>query len=218
MPVLFQISAPCSSVKPLLPVHQYHIVTPAAAGHFSATYQNSGPPFMDNCSLNKIVDYLLTIFNVTCTNILDTVAPFKQTKRPRPKSDPWLNNDTRALRRSCRKAERKWKKDKLQISFTMLRDPLFLYQDAVRKAKTKYLSDIITKHSYGSRVLFNTIYSVVNPPSTTHLLGSPVTCENFLRFFVGKVDIIRSHITPPPMIPLFPSSLQLCLIISSRFP
>lgn len=78
--VLFQISAPCSSVKPLLPVRQYRIVTPATMGHFSAAYQNSGPTFMDNCSLNQNVDYLPTMFNVTCTNNLDMVAPLKKTK------------------------------------------------------------------------------------------------------------------------------------------
>lgn len=95
-------------------------------------------------------------------------------------------------------------KDKLQISFDILREALFLYQDAVRIAKTKYLSDIISNHSNRSRVLFNTINSVINPPPTTHLQGSSATCENFLSFFVDKVATIRSQISPPAYDPSVP--------------
>lgn len=71
-----------------------------------------------------------------------------------------------------------------------------------------YLSDIISKHSYSPCILFNTNHSVINPPSTSQLLGSLGTCENFLRFFVDKVDTIRSYFIPPPYdpsVPLFSS-------------
>lgn len=110
MPVLFKISVPYSLVKPPLPVRQYRIITPVTAEQFSAAYQNSGLPIMDNCSFKQNVDHLLTMFNVTCTNVLDMAAPFRKTKRSGPKTDPWLNKDTRAIRRTCRKTERKWKK------------------------------------------------------------------------------------------------------------
>lgn len=110
MPVLFKISVPYSLVKPPLPVRQYRIITPVTAEQFSAAYQNSGLPIMDNFSVKQNVDHLLTMFNVTCTNVLDMAAPFRKTKRSRPKTDPWLNKDTRAIRRTCRKTERKWKK------------------------------------------------------------------------------------------------------------
>lgn len=97
MPVLFKISVPYSLVKPPLPVRQYRIITPVTAEQFSAAYQNSGLPIMDNCSFKQNVDHLLTMFNVTCTNVLDMAAPFRKTKRSRPKTDPWLNKDTRAI-------------------------------------------------------------------------------------------------------------------------
>ena len=64
-------------------------------------------------------------------------------KRPKPKGLPWVNDATRALRRVCRKAERKWKHDKLQISFEILRDTRLNYQEAVKAARTKHFSDLI---------------------------------------------------------------------------
>lgn len=77
MPVIIQISVPCPPVKPLLPAHEFCIITPATAGHFSAVYQNIGVPSLDNCSLKPHADHLLTLFNTTCSNVLDIVAPFK---------------------------------------------------------------------------------------------------------------------------------------------
>ncbi len=54
---------------------------------------------------------LTVLFNETCTNILDLLAPLKP-KVLKSSSHPWFNHHTRALRRECRKAERKWKSDR----------------------------------------------------------------------------------------------------------
>ncbi len=40
------------------------------------------------------------------STILDTIAPLK-VKRVNPKVEPWFNDTTRALRQTCRRAERK---------------------------------------------------------------------------------------------------------------
>ncbi len=58
-------------------------------------------------------------------------------------SELWLNDTTRSLRRACRVAERKWKKDKLKISLEMMQDALYEYQRAVKSAKTNYFSDVV---------------------------------------------------------------------------
>ncbi len=52
--------------------------------------------------------------NQPCKDVLDIVAPLK-TKQRKVRSDPWLNDEIRSLRQICRQAERKWKKNKLQI-------------------------------------------------------------------------------------------------------
>ena len=59
-----------------------------------------------NCdSLNQLTDNL----NRTLLTTLDTVAPLKTRKRTRIKSAPWFSDDTRSLKQTCRKHERKWR-------------------------------------------------------------------------------------------------------------
>ncbi len=69
-------------------------------------------------------------FLSTCLNILDTVAPLKA-RRPQPKSEPWLNDSTRAARQERRRAERKWKKDKLHVSYEILKVSWSKYKETV---------------------------------------------------------------------------------------
>jgi len=68
-------------------------------------------------------DELLSSSMLTSTNILDSIAPIKA-RRIKPKLEPWLNDATRALRRLCRPAERKWKKNKLQVFSWHLQGPV----------------------------------------------------------------------------------------------
>lgn len=64
---------------------------------------------------------ILTLsFLSTCAGSLDTVAPLK-VRCPRPKTEPWLKDTTRAARRVCRRAGRRWKKDKLHICQQILK-------------------------------------------------------------------------------------------------
>ena len=138
---------------------------------------------------------LTSLFYTTCSSILDSIAPLKW-KRPKPKGLPWLNDATRALRRVCRKAERKWKHDKLQISFEILRDTRLNYQDAVKVARTKYFSDLISNNSHNPKILFRSINSVIRPAPSPTLDMSPTKCEEFLKYFISKVEDIRMNISP----------------------
>ncbi len=69
-----------------------------------------------------------------CSCVLDSVAPLKVLK-PKRRSEPWLNSNVRVLRQECRKAERKWKKDKLQVSYEILKNALSAYHHSVKNAK-----------------------------------------------------------------------------------
>ncbi len=69
------------------------------------------------------VDELTNSFNSTCLEILNVVAPLKS-KKTKPKNQPWFNHNIKVLRKDCRRAERRWKKDKLQISYQLLQSSL----------------------------------------------------------------------------------------------
>lgn len=57
-------------------------------------------------------------FNYVCAEKFDSVVPLKQVCR-KSKSASRYNEHVKSLRRQCRRFERKWKKDKLQISVTL---------------------------------------------------------------------------------------------------
>ena len=78
------------------------------------------------------------------------------------------------------------------MSLEMLRDCLTDYQRAVREAKSQYLSNIISSSSHCPKVLFDTINTVVNPCTSAVTDVSIATCENFLLYFIDKVDAVRT--------------------------
>ncbi len=94
---------------------------------------------------------MLNSFLIICLEILDNVAPFKM-RCHKVKNQPWLNEVTRNMRRVCRHAERKWIKDKLQVSYDICRESLSNYQKAVKAAISSYFSRIISHNSNNPKV------------------------------------------------------------------
>lgn len=163
--------------------------------------------------LDTDVEELCSGFYSSCKTALDTVAPVK-TRLSKPAPEPWLNDVTRAARRECRKAERKWKKDKLQVSFQMLRDSWRFYQKTVKAAKNKHFSDIIQSNCNNPRVLFKTVNSVINAPQPVCAISSEV-CEKFLHFFIDKVEMTRALICPHSVDPsILPVTCSSCFLLA----
>lgn len=71
------------------------------------------PSLCNFCNISA--EEITSLFNSTCRDILDLIAPFT-TRRPQSVTEPWLNDTTHTLRRTCRWVERKWKKDRLHVS------------------------------------------------------------------------------------------------------
>ncbi len=114
----------------------------------------------NKCELSA--EELFSEFNCACVNVLNTVAPVK-TLKSKPRVDPWIDDNIRSLRQSCRRAEHRWKKDKLQVSFEILRDSLLKYQKALRAARSSYFKKFITKNYHRPRTLFTVFNAVINP-------------------------------------------------------
>lgn len=151
------------------------------------------------------------LFNITCCDILDSVAPFR-TKHIRPRPGPWLYDSTHALRRACRCAERKWKKDRLQVSLGILRECLAEYQRAIKAAKTQYMSELVSTNCRGPQVLFKALNSLiqVHPIITACIRPSTLLRENFLKFSTDKISALRSVPTSVVMDPSAPPYMHSC--------
>ncbi len=186
-----------SDSTPKLPPSYSHVISSSTASQFTEAFLSSTPRPSDvPPSSPLLTEKLVAQLNSTCVNILDSIAPLKL-RKPKNKTHSWLNNDNiRALRQLCRKAERKWKKDKLQISFQILRNHLHKLQEAVKSARSLYFSNLFSNSSHNPKILFNTINSVICPPPNTTLDPSPAKCMEFSTFFINKVEAIRHNFNP----------------------
>ncbi len=118
MPVLFDIALACNTVETRAAIRPCRIINPSTAVKFTSV-------FSQNCAIPQSIcndsEALSSWLHSTCQTVMDTVAPLK-IRQPKTKFEPWLNDTVRAVRRECCRAERKWKKDKLRVSFQILRD------------------------------------------------------------------------------------------------
>lgn len=103
-----------------------------------------------------------------------------------------MNSSIQVFRQACRQAERKWKKDKLQVSYGIFLQYLKAYQVTVKKAKANYFSELINSQANRPKVLFKAIYTFLNPANT---VDTSLTCDEFSDYFIRKSDLIRSSIT-----------------------
>ncbi len=88
----------------------------------ACTHSNNQKP-------NVSTDNLPNNFHSTCKVVLDTTAPAKIRKVKPTRSAPWLNNNTRELKRKCRQAEWKWNSDRtnVQLSKSRKRSQVLLF-------------------------------------------------------------------------------------------
>nr|XP_054590056.1 uncharacterized protein LOC129154141 [Nothobranchius furzeri] len=132
-------------------------------------------------------------------------TPVRTRSVPAVNPSPWFNDNLRSLKRQCRKIEHLWKKTHLHVHLLHLKDLLTSYNSAVRDARVSYFSNLVSQSKGNPKVLFNTISSIVSPASPTASIHSVTDCENFLSFFVDKVNKVRSSISPSALSPPLPT-------------
>ncbi len=194
MPVIFNVIMPCKPALAQSGVFCSRLITTSTAVEFSEMYNSSSFVNVIECPSPSLgPDELLILFNSVFSNILDVVAPYK-VRKPKLNPTPWFNNYTCALRQECRKAERKWRKDKLQVSLQFMRQYFSDYQTAVRTARQNYFSKVIAQNYNAPAALFSTINRLLNPAGCSNLTPSLEVCEMFQTFFVEKVENIRTSL------------------------
>ena len=189
--VIFQTLLPCPAPKPLSSSYS-RVFNVNSASRFQQAFLAA--PSISSQSQHS-VDDLVGYFNSISTNILNKIAPFK-TKYQKPNALHWLNDHTREIKQQCRRAERRWHKDKLDSSLNILRNCMATYQNAVKEARNLYFSKLISSQSHNPRVLFQTIDSAIGPPPSQPLEASPEKCEELLNHFITKIAVIRQQIIP----------------------
>lgn len=153
----FEVLLSTRRPRPVAPLQYRRIITPSTPADFAAAFSASEFQSTGDQDPTVCPEAFLASLNSTCARIMDSVAPFR-TRRAGNITVPWQTDTTRALRRSCRRAERKWKKDGLLTLLHILRSSLRAYQEAAKKAKTQYLAKNIANNSRNPRILFKMIH------------------------------------------------------------
>lgn len=197
VPILFTVAIPSPPAINCTPVFRARTITQQTPSLFSDVF-NVATIVPLETTPDANVEELFSAFHQICTFALDSVAPLR-TKAKRQRSEPWLNAATRSLRRALRRAERKWKKDKLQVSFQILQASLTAYQEGVKLAKALYFSNLVTMNHHKPQVLFNVFNSLVNPCTLAPVVPSLALCTSFQQFFINKIETLRAaHSFTPP--------------------
>ncbi|XP_030601343.1 uncharacterized protein LOC115791283 [Archocentrus centrarchus] len=187
-----------------------------SADKFTAAFNH------EEVSTSNDVNLLVDSFNHQCLSILDRIAPFKMRKATFNRSSPWMDDSIRFLKRSCWKVERLWKSTKLQVHLIHLKELIFSFNNMVKDARAAYFSRLISNSRRNPKTLFDTIKQIVTPASPTSPIQSNEDCENFLSFFIGKVNNIRANINPSvsssALLPTRPSIFKLFTNIIKRPP
>ncbi len=104
------------------------------------------------------VDYLLNSYTSSVLKVLDTIAPVKVRMVKSRQKVPWRKDySVRAQKRECRRAERKWRKSKLQVHYEIYKEKLCVFNQTVRRTRESYFSETIKNCSNNSHVLFATV-------------------------------------------------------------
>lgn len=157
-------------------IFRSRIINSHTASKFSSAFISSS----ENVLHTSLTDEMLVRFNGVCRTTLDAIAPLKTRLKPAVKMSPWINDNIRSLKRDCRKIERQWKSTKLQVYYLQMKESLSSYNLAIKDARAKYFSNLITVNQHNPRFLFNTIDRLVNPAPGGASASSPGDCEKFL--------------------------------------
>ena len=112
------------------------------------------------------------------------------------------------LKQTCRRAERKWRKTKLENDLKSYKVLLKEYNNSIKISRQLYFSNIISENQNNSKVLFGIIDKVVNPPrQIPDDFNSAEKCNDLAIHFKNKTSMIRNNIVA--------SSATTCILSSS---
>uniref|UniRef100_A0A3Q3FJ67 Reverse transcriptase domain-containing protein n=1 Tax=Kryptolebias marmoratus TaxID=37003 RepID=A0A3Q3FJ67_KRYMA len=178
-----------SEPRPVFTEVKRRIITEATAMLFCDKFD---PSLLNNLTET---DCFVNGFNSQCADILDQVAPVKARKTLQESFCPWINDEIKSLRRTCRQTERLWKSTKLEVHRLHLKDLILFINRRIEEARASYFKCLIASNKGNPKVFFDTISSLVSP-----IAGNPhnstISCGEFLDFFIDKVKVIKDSLPP----------------------
>ena len=91
--------------------------------------------------------------------------------------------------------ERTWRRSRTHLDHSRYKHQCHLCNRMMTKAKSKYLTDVISENSDNTRRLWNSINNILHripPPALPEFISVKSLCDHFSRYFVDKIETIRS--------------------------
>ncbi len=119
------------------------------------------------------VDLLLDSFNSKVKNVIDDIALIKVSKKTDRQKSFWRKSTAvQNMKRQCRKAERMWRKTKLEIHYSIYKDSLHAFNVKLATARETFFSNLINSNLNNTHTLFATVERLTNPQ-----VRFPVKCS-----------------------------------------
>ncbi len=137
-------------------------------------------------------------------------------KNGRQKSPSKIRNWTadQSMRRQCRRAERKWRKTKLEIHYSINEDSLHAFNVELATARQTFFSNLINYNSLNNtHTLFAIVERLTNPPQVRF----PVKCSQTANAMSFITSFLRSSITSERRL-AYPQVIQRSHKIRPQFP
>ncbi len=134
--------------------------------------ENTSALFMKAISLTPSisadsVDLLLDSFNSKVENVIDDISPVKVCKKNGRQKSPWRKSTAvQSMKRQCRKAERMWRKTKLEIHYSIYKDSLHAFNVKLATARRTFFSNLINRNLNNTHTLFATVERLTKPPKS----------------------------------------------------
>ncbi len=131
--------------------------------------KNTSVLFMEAISLTPSISadsfyLLLDSFNSKVKNVIDDIAPVKVCKKNGRQKSPWRKSTAvQSMKRRCRKAERMWRKTKLELHYSIYKDSLHAFNVELATARQTFFSNHINSNLNNTRNLFATVERLTNP-------------------------------------------------------
>ncbi len=136
------------------------------------------------------VDLLLDSFNSKVENVIDDICPMKVCKKNSRHKSCWRKSTAvQSMKRQCRKAERMWRKTKLDIHYSSYKDSFHAFNVELATVRQTFFKNLINSHLNNTRNLFATVERLTNPQFRFPVKCSPTAnatslLPSFLRIII----------------------------------
>lgn len=144
------------------------------------------------------VDELTNRYNNVLSELLDKHAPIKSKTITVHTSAPWYTDEINIAKQKRRKAERKWRKTRLEIDrqlYQLARDEV---TSLIARSKESYYKERISSSSNSQATLFSCVQELLNVKkcATLPITDTPKDLANKIAtFFDDKIMRIRAYLS-----------------------